>query len=293
MSQSTIESILQEKRLFDPPTEFAKSAQIKSMAEYQQLYDKAAADPQAFWAELAEQELHWFKPWDTVLDWRPPFAKWFVGGKLNLAYNCLDRHLTTWRRNKAALIWEGEPGDSRTLTYAQLHREVCQIANVLKHLGVKKGDRVGIYMPMIPEAAIAMLACARIGAPHTVVFGGFSAEALRDRLVDAQAKLVITADGGFRKDKTVPLKEAVDRALANNGAPSVENVLVVQRTQQEIHMQPGRDHWWHEQQAQASADCPAEPMDSEDVLFILYTSGTTGKPKGWSIPQAATISTPT
>ncbi|MCG8363739.1 MAG: acetate--CoA ligase [Pseudanabaenales cyanobacterium] len=280
MSQSTIESILQEKRLFDPPTEFAKSARIKSMAEYQQLYDRAAADPQAFWAELAAQELHWFKPWDTVLDWRPPFAKWFVGGKINLSYNCLDRHLTTWRRNKAALIWEGEPGDTRTLTYAQLHREVCQIANVLKDLGVKKGDRVGIYMPMIPEAAIAMLACARIGAPHTVVFGGFSAEALRDRLVDAQAKLVITADGGFRKDKTVPLKEAVDQALVNNGAPSVENVLVVERTRQTIHMEPGRDHWWHARQAEASADCPAEPMDSEDMLFILYTSGTTGKPKG-------------
>lgn len=280
MSQSTIESILQEKRLFDPPTEFAKSARIKSMAEYQQLYDRAAADPQAFWAELAAQELHWFKPWDTVLDWRPPFAKWFVGGKINLSYNCLDRHLTTWRRNKAALIWEGEPGDARTLTYAQLHREVCQIANVLKDLGVKKGDRVGIYMPMIPEAAIAMLACARIGAPHTVVFGGFSAEALRDRLVDAQAKLVITADGGFRKDKTVPLKEAVDQALVNNGAPSVENVLVVERTRQTIHMEPGRDHWWHVRQAEASADCPAEPMDSEDMLFILYTSGTTGKPKG-------------
>ncbi|MDJ0704035.1 MAG: acetate--CoA ligase [Leptolyngbyaceae cyanobacterium MO_188.B28] len=280
MSQSTIESILQEKRLFDPPAEFAKSARIKSMAEYQKLYEQAAADPAAFWADLAEKELHWFKPWDTVLDWHPPFAKWFVGGKINLSYNCLDRHLTTWRRNKAALIWEGEPGDSRTLTYAQLHREVCQMANVLKDLGVKKGDRVGIYMPMIPEAAIAMLACARIGAPHTVVFGGFSAEALRDRLVDAQAKLVITADGGFRKDKAVPLKDAVDRALANKGAPSVENVLVVQRTRQSIHMESGRDHWWHELQTGASPDCPAEPMDSEDMLFILYTSGTTGKPKG-------------
>ena len=280
MSQSTIESVLQEKRLFDPPTEFSQSAWIKSMAEYQQLYDQAAADPQAFWAELAEQELHWFKKWDTVLDWRPPFAKWFVGGKLNLSYNCLDRHLTTWRRNKAALIWEGEPGDARILTYAQLHREVCQMANVFKDLGVKKGDRVGIYMPMIPEAAIAMLACARIGAPHTVVFGGFSAEALRDRLVDAQAKLVVTADGGFRKEKAVPLKEAVDRALADNRAPSVENVLVIERTQQEIHMEPGRDHWWHERKVGASADCPVEPMDSEDVLFILYTSGTTGKPKG-------------
>ncbi|NEP36343.1 AMP-binding protein, partial [Moorena sp. SIO3B2] len=219
MSQPTIESILQEERLFPPPTDFSENAQIKSMAEYQQLYEQAKADPQGFWAQLADQELDWFQKWDTVLDWQPPFAKWFVGGKINISYNCLDRHLTTWRRNKAALIWEGEPGDSRTLTYAQLHREVCQMANVIKQLGVKKGDRVGIYMPMIPEAAIAMLACARIGAPHTVVFGGFSAEALKDRLVDAQAKLVITADGGWRKDKIVPLKIQVDKALENNGAP--------------------------------------------------------------------------
>ncbi|MFM7323794.1 MAG: AMP-binding protein, partial [Nodosilinea sp.] len=201
-------------------------------------------------------------------------------GQLNISYNCLDRHLSTWRRNKAALIWEGEPGDSRTLTYAQLHREVCQVANVLKQLGVKKGDRVGIYMPMIPEAAIAMLACARIGAPHTVVFGGFSAEALKDRLNDAQAKLVITADGGFRKDKVVALKAAVDEALTENSVPSVEHVLVVQRTKAVVTMVPDRDHWWHELQATASADCPAEPMDAEDMLFILYTSGTTGKPKG-------------
>ena len=280
MAQSTIESILQEKRLFTPNPEFARTAHIKSLQDYEALYTKAAADPAAFWAELAEQELHWFKKWDQVLDWQPPFAKWFSGGKINLSYNCLDRHLTTWRRNKAALIWEGEPGDSRTLTYAQLHREVCQIANVLKSLGVKKGDRVGIYMPMVPEAAIAMLACARIGAPHTVVFGGFSAEALKDRLQDAQAKVVITADGGFRKDKVVPLKAAVDQALANKAVPSVENVLVVRRTQEAIAMEAGRDWWWHEQQADASADCPAEEMDAEDMLFILYTSGTTGKPKG-------------
>ena len=280
MSQPTIESILQEKRLFEPSPEFAQAARINSLESYEALYQKAAADPQGFWAELAAQELHWFKQWDQVLDWQPPFAKWFVGGKINISYNCLDRHLTTWRRNKAALIWEGEPGDSRTLTYAQLHREVCQIANVLKQLGVKKGDRVGIYMPMVPEAAIAMLACARIGAPHTVIFGGFSAEALKDRLQDAEAKLVITADGGFRKDKVVPLKAAVDQALANNAVPSVENVLVVQRTEEKIAMEPGRDHWWHDLQAGASADCPAEEMDAEDMLFILYTSGTTGKPKG-------------
>ncbi|MGQ4647350.1 acetate--CoA ligase [Lyngbya aestuarii] len=280
MSQPTIESILQEKRSFSPPSEFSEKAQIKSLQEYQQLYEQAKADPQKFWADLAAQELDWFQKWDTVLDWQPPFAKWFVGGKINISYNCLDRHLTTWRRNKAALIWEGEPGDSRTLTYAQLHREVCQMANVLKQLGVQKGDCVGIYMPMIPEAAIAMLACARIGAPHTVVFGGFSAEALKDRLVDASAKLVITADGGWRKDAIVPLKDQVDLALANQGVPSIENVLVVERTKQTTQMEPGRDHWWHELQAGVSADCPAEPMDSEDMLFILYTSGTTGKPKG-------------
>ncbi|MCC3421670.1 MAG: acetate--CoA ligase [Microcoleus sp. PH2017_29_MFU_D_A] len=280
MSQDTIESILQEKRLFQPPAEFSQKAHIKSLEEYQALYDKAKADPQAFWAELATQELDWFQNWDTVLDWQPPFAKWFVNGKINISYNCLDRHLTTWRKNKAALIWEGEPGDSRTLTYAQLHREVCQMANVIKELGVQKGDRVGIYMPMIPEAAIAMLACARIGAVHSVVFGGFSAEALRDRLNDGQAKLVITADGGFRKDAAVGLKVQVDKALANNAAPSVTNVLVVQRTKQEVQMEPGRDRWWHELQKNASADCPAEPMDSEDMLFILYTSGSTGKPKG-------------
>jgi acetyl-CoA synthetase len=280
MSQPTIKSILQENRTFAPPADLAANAEIKSLDDYQALYDRAAADPTAFWAELAQKELDWFQKWDTTLDWQPPFAKWFVGGKINISHNCLDRHLTTWRKNKAALIWEGEPGDSRTLTYAQLHREVCQFANVLKSLGAKKGDIIGIYMPMIPEAAIAMLACARIGAAHSVVFGGFSAEALRDRLNDAKAKLVITADGGFRKDTAVPLKVQVDRALENNAAPSVENVLVVKRTGQDVHMEPGRDHWWHDLQQNASADCPAEPMDSEDLLFVLYTSGSTGKPKG-------------
>ncbi len=280
MSQPTIESILQEKRLFSPTPEFSQSAHIKSLQEYQRLYEKAKANPEQFWAELAEQELNWFAKWEKVLDWQPPFAKWFVNGKINISYNCLDRHLTTWRKNKAAIIWEGEPGDSRTLTYAQLHREVCQFANVLKQLGVQKGDRVGIYMPMIPEAAIAMLACARIGAPHSVVFGGFSAEALRDRLIDAQAKLVITADGGWRKDAIVPLKEQVDKALADGTVSTVQNVLVVARTNQKTNMEPGRDHWWHDLQKGVSADCPAEEMDSEDMLFILYTSGSTGKPKG-------------
>lgn len=281
MSEANIESVLHEERVFNPPSEFSQNAYIKSVAEYEQLYEKAKADPLAFWAELAEQELDWFQKWDTVLDWNdPPFAKWFVGGKINICYNCIDRHLTTWRRNKAALIWEGEPGDTRTITYAQLHREVCQFANVMKQLGVKKGDRVGIYMPMIPEAAIAMLACARIGAVHGVVFGGFSAEALKERLNDAEATLVITADGGFRKDKVIALKEQVDLALADHACPSVQNVLVVQRTKEPITMVEGRDHWWHDLQKQISDDCPAEPMDSEDMLFILYTSGSTGKPKG-------------
>ncbi|NJM19786.1 MAG: acetate--CoA ligase [Richelia sp. SM1_7_0] len=280
MAETNIESILQEKRLFSPSAEFSQNAHIKSLEDYQRLYDKAKSNPEAFWAELAELELHWFQKWDQVLDWQPPFVKWFVNGKINISYNCLDRHLTTARKNKAAIIWEGEPGDSRTITYAQLHREVCQFANALKQLGVKKGDVVGIYMPMIPEAAIAMLACARIGAAHSVVFGGFSAEALRDRLNDGKATVVITADGGFRKDAIVPLKPQVDKALENNAAPSVKNVLVVQRTKQDIAMESGRDYWWHDLQKEASADCPAEPMDSEDMLFILYTSGSTGKPKG-------------
>ncbi|MCZ8226863.1 MAG: acetate--CoA ligase [Microcystis sp. LE19-84.1B] len=280
MTEIAIESILQENRLFPPSAEFSQNATIKSLEEYQQLYAKAKADPQAFWAQLAEKELHWFEKWSETLDWQPPFAKWFVNGKINICYNCIDRHLTTWRRNKAAIIWEGEPGDSRTITYEQLHREVCQFANALKELGVKKGDVVGIYMPMIPEAAIAMLACARIGAPHSVVFGGFSADALRERLNDAAAKVVITADGGFRKDKVVALKEQVDLALADNSAPSVEKVLVVQRSKEPINMVADRDYWWHDLQKQVSANCPAEPMDSEDMLFILYTSGSTGKPKG-------------
>jgi acetyl-CoA synthetase len=280
MSESTIESVLQERRVFPPSPEFSSQARVNSLAAYQQLYDQAKADPQTFWAELAQQELHWFEPWHTVLDWQPPFAQWFVGGKTNVSYNCLDRHLTSDRRDKPAIVWEGEPGDSRVLTYAELHREVCQFANALKHLGIGKGDVVGIYMPMIPEAAIAMLACARIGAPHSVVFGGFSAEALRDRLADGKAKLVVTADGGWRKDTIVPLKTQVDRAIADGAVPSVEHVLVVRRTEQDIAMEPGRDHWWHDLQATVSDDCPAEPMDSEDVLFILYTSGSTGKPKG-------------
>jgi acetyl-CoA synthetase len=281
MSDTNIESILHEERLFPPSPEFSHGAHIQSIAAYEALCAQAAADPSKFWAELAGQELHWFKPWEQVLDWsNPPFAKWFVGGQLNISYNCLDRHLTTNRRDKPAVVWEGEPGDTRTLTYFQLHQEVCQMANVLKKLGVAKGDRVGIYMPMIPEAAMAMLACARIGAVHTIIFGGFSAEALRDRLVAGAVKLVITADGGWRKDAIVPLKQQVDLAIENKACPTVQKMLVIQRTQQATAMEIGRDHWWHEEQAIASTDCPAVAMDAEDLLFILYTSGSTGKPKG-------------
>ncbi len=279
-SEGSIESVLTENRLFYPSESFSQAAHVKGQDDYNELYVKAKADPAAFWDDLAKQELEWFEPWEKTLEWNPPEAKWFTKGKLNITHNCLDRHLTEERRNKPAIIWEGEPGDSRVLTYAQLHREVCLFANSLKKLGVGKGDVVGIYMPMIPEAAIAMLACARIGAPHSVVFGGFSAEALRDRLNDGKAKLVITADGGWRKDSIVELKTQVDKAIDDNAAPTVDNVLVVQRTRQDIPMQEGRDHWWHDLRQQVSPDCPAEPMDSEDVLFILYTSGSTGKPKG-------------
>ncbi len=279
-TEPTIESILHENRHFAPPTTFAQTARISSFEAYQQLYQEAQADPEAFWDRLARQELHWFKPWDQVLQWEPPQAQWFVGGQLNITYNCLDRHLTSERRHKTALLWEGEPGDTCALTYEELHRQVCQFANALKSLGVQKGDRVGIYMPMIPEAAIAMLACARIGAPHTVVFGGFSAEALKDRLNDAEAKVVITADGGWRKDAIVALKSQVDRALDHDQVPSVQSVVVVHRAGDECPMVPGRDVWWHDLQPHQSTECPAAPMDSEDMLFILYTSGTTGKPKG-------------
>jgi len=277
MPAADIESLLKEKRVFEPPAEFSKLAHVATKKQWDQLIKRAEKDPEAFWAESAG-ELDWFSSWKKVLEWKPPFAKWFVGATTNLSHNCLDRHLTTSRRNKAALIWEGEPGDSVTLTYQQLHREVCKFANVLKKLGIKKGDRVGIYLPMIPEAAIAMLACARIGATHSVVFGGFSAEALRDRMNDAQASAVITADGGYRRGAVVALKANVDAALQE--APSVETVVVVRRTGETVAMKNGRDHWWSELMEEADDQCPAEPLDAEHPLFILYTSGTTGKPKG-------------
>ena len=278
MSESiAIESSLNEHRLFPPPAEFAENAHIKSFDEYERLYAEAAADPQAFWAKQAES-LDWFKRWDTVLDWQPPFAKWFVGGEINISHNCLDRHLTTWRKNKAAFIWEGEPGEIRTLTYLQLHRKVCRFGNVLKKLGVKKGDRVALYMPLVPELAIAMLACARIGAVHTVIFGGFSADAIRDRVIDGQVKVIVTADGSYRRGAEIKLKSIVDEAAAQ--CPTVTDVVVYRRTGSDVSMQFGRDHWWHELLEAVNADCPAEPLDSEHPLFILYTSGTTGKPKG-------------
>jgi acetyl-CoA synthetase len=269
-----LEALLKEDRTFPPPAYFVEKALVKDTS----FYEEAKKDREAFWAKQAEN-LDWFQKWDKVLDTsNAPFFKWFVNGKLNVSYNCIDRHLNTWRRTKAAIIWEGEPGDDRVLTYQDLYREVTRCANVLKELGVRRGDRVTIYLPMIPELPIAMLACARIGAPHSVVFGGFSAESLRDRINDCQAKLVITADGGWRRGGIVPLKKNCDDALA--GCPTVEKVLVVKRTGQDINFVQGRDYWWHEMMARAPIGCEPEHMDAEDMLYILYTSGTTGKPKG-------------
>ncbi len=273
-----IESTLEENRVFEPPKEFQQSAHIKSFAEYEKIYEEAAKNPEAYWASAAE-DLHWFKKWNTILEWNEPHAKWFVGGKINASYNCLDRHLDSWRKNKAAIIWEGEPFDEiRTLTYQQLHLEVSKFANVLKNLGVKTGDRIAIYMPLVPELAIAMLACARIGATHTVIFGGFSADSISDRVNDCGCKLIITADGGYRRGSIIELKKTVDEAVEK--CPTVENVVVYQRTKADIEMKDGRDLWWHDLMKDADLNCPAEELDSEHPLFILYTSGTTGKPKG-------------
>jgi len=272
-----IDSTLTESRKFPPSAEFSGKAWVKSFDEYQALCKRADSDPEAFWAECA-RNLHWFKPFGKTLEWNFPFAKWFIGGTINAAYNCLDRHLDGPRRNKAALIWEGEPGDSRVLTYQMLADEVGRCANALKSLGVKDGDRVAIYMPLVPEAAIAMLACARIGAIHSVVFGGFSSEALADRINDAEAKVCITADGGWRRGQVVELKQNVDDALKK--CPSIKKVLVLKRVGNKVEMRKGRDVWWDELVPAQSPKCEATPFDSEHPLYTLYTSGTTGKPKG-------------
>jgi acetyl-CoA synthetase len=272
-----LSSILREHRVFPPPPEFAAKAHVKSLEEYETLYRRSIQDPEGFWAEVAS-ELHWFTPWTSVLDWQLPAAKWFVGGKINLCYNCVDRHALSDRKNKTAILWEGEPGETRRLTYGELHLEVQKFANVLKGLGVRKGDRVAVYMGMTPELAIALLACARIGAVHSVIFGGFAANALVDRINDASCVAVVTQDGSYRRGLEVRLKSIVDEAL--NNCPSVKNVVVYRRTGSAVSMKEGRDQWWHDLADQVSADCPAEPLDSEDPLYILYTSGTTGKPKG-------------
>ena len=276
VKEQALEALLNETRKFPPTEEFQEQANAGDPS----IYEKAEKDPEGFWAAWATQ-LDWFEPFETVCEWKPPYTRWFVEGKLNASFNCLDRHVQTWRRNKAALIWEGEPGDERVFTYWDLYRETAKFANALKRLGVRKGDRVAIYLPMIPEAAIAMLACARIGAAHSVVFGGFSSDSLRDRIIDAEAKLLITSDGGFRRGRVVALKDNADKALAE--CPSIEHVVVVKRgagLEAPCNMKDGRDLWYHEIIANENYDCPAEPMNSEDLLYILYTSGTTGKPKG-------------
>jgi acetyl-CoA synthetase len=270
----TIDALLAEERTFPPSEAFKKDALVVDTS----LYDEAASDDEGFWARQASELLEWATPWHTILEWDLPFATWFVGGRLNVAYNCLDRHVETGRGDKVAIHWEGEPGDTRTITYADLLDEVQRFANVLKGLGVRTGDRVNIYLPMIPEAAVAMLACARIGATHSVVFGGFSAQSLADRINDAEAKVLVTADGGHRRGEVFPLKSAADEALRHT--PSIEHVVVVRRGGNDVDMVDGRDHWYHDLMSAADPVCPAEPMDSEQLLFLLYTSGTTGKPKG-------------
>ncbi|HEX8373102.1 MAG TPA: acetate--CoA ligase [Chthoniobacterales bacterium] len=277
MSKTTV-THPEEKRLFKPSKDFSKNARIGSLAEYKALHEESISKPDKFWEREAKELLTWEAKWSKVLDWKIPFAQWFVGGKLNASTNCVDRHLANGRKNKAALIWEGEPGEKRTLTYQQLHREVCKFANVLKRNGIKKGDRVIIYLPQIPEAAIAMLACARLGAVHCVVFGGFSAESIKDRINDSGATAVITADGSYRRGSIVPLKKNVDDALRDLSV--IKRVIVFRRAGNDIHIEEGRDVWWHREMEYVDAICPAVPLDSEHPLFILYTSGSTGKPKG-------------
>ena len=276
-TNENIESVLQETRSFPPPAEFVEQANISSMEEYQELWNRAKDDPIGFWGDLA-QGLEWSQPYEHVLEGEMPETKWFTGGKINASVNCIDRHLDSWRKNKAAIVWEGEPGDTRVLRYQDLYREVCKFANCLKKLGIETGDRVTLYMPMVPELAIAMLACSRIGATHSIIFGGFSADAIADRNNDAQAKLVITADGGWRRGKNIPLKEAVDKSMEKS--PSVQSVVVYRRTGCEVDMVPDRDYWWHDLMDGASSECDPVELDSEHPLFILYTSGSTGKPKG-------------
>src|SRR5438046_5076136 len=272
-----IESHLKEKRVFKPAKNFAQKARIKNLAQYQRMYRESIKRPDKFWSREAK-ELSWQKPWRKVLEWKAPFAKWLAGGKLNLSENCLDRHLNTHRRNKAAMLWEGEPREKRTLTYQQLHREVCRFANVLKRNKIGKGDRVIIYLPTVPEAAIAMLSCARIGAVHSVVFGGFSADSIRDRIEDSGAVALITADGSYRRGGIVQLKNNVDHALA--GGTSVKRVIVLKRAGNEIHMEEGRDVWWHRELEYVGVNCEPVALDSEHPLYILYNCGSTGKPKG-------------
>ncbi len=278
----SIDSMQQEGRVIDPPERVREGAHVQSMGEYEEMYKRSVEDPEAFWAEMAETYVHWDKKWDKVLeyDWSVPYTKWFQGGKTNVAYNCLDRHLTDGRRNKAAIIWESDDGRSKIYTYQSLYYKVCRFANVLKKRGIKKGDRVAIYMPMIPELAIAMLACTRIGAIHSIVFGGFSAASLRDRIQDSQCKMLITADEGLRGGRLVPLKANADEAVRE--CPSIETVIVVSRTQNQVDMEPDRDFWYHEEvrATDISRHCDLEWMDAEDPLYILYTSGSTGKPKG-------------
>lgn len=277
-SAGQIANVMNETRVFPPSAEFSAKAVIGSMQAYQTLYAESIADPVAFWERQAHEHLHWFEPFHTGLEWNEPFAKWFVGGKTNVSYNCLDAHVVAGRGDRVAFHWEGEPGDQRTITYAELLADVSKFASALKKLGIQKGDRVSIYMPMVPELPVAMLACARIGAIHSVIFGGFSAEAIADRNDDAQAKLIITADGGWRRGKVLPLKQTVDEALQKS--PSIQHCIVLKRTENDVTMKPGRDLWWHELVADAPTHFPAEPLDSEDSLFILYTSGSTGRPKG-------------
>jgi acetyl-CoA synthetase len=280
MSENTggsIDNVMQESRLFPPSEEFLKGCEINSMEAYQELYDRAAADPVKFWGDLAREELHWFQDFEQTLEWKEPDAQWFLGGTTNVSYNCLDRNLEA-NGDKTAIIWEGEPGDIRTFTYKELHSEVSRLANAFKKAGVEKGDVVSIYMPMVPELAFAMLACARIGAVHSVIFAGFSAESIADRNNDASAKIQLTADGGYRRGKVLALKSIVDEALEKS--PTVETCIVLNRTDSQVSMKEGRDIWWHELVESVDDHCPAEPLDSESPLFILYTSGSTGKPKG-------------